>query len=165
MVNAQAYRSFRHALDTGRFEDFENIIIGGTRTQNGPLGSYAFSLEGTEDVQFGDAPSPANQISAVVVPPAPALASEEYGTELIELYWASLLRDVPFVNYASDATAALAAQELSSMPTYAGPRDSQGNVTPDLLFRDRTLARPLGLMSLSSCSRLPPWVRSRSARS
>lgn len=135
LVNPAAYKSFKHALNTGRFEDFENIIIGGTRKQNGPMGSYAFALEGSDDVQFGDAPSPANQINQIVVPPAPALASEEYGTELVELYWASLLRDVSFENYASDPTVAQAAAELSSMPTYAGPRDSSGNVTPELLFR------------------------------
>ena len=135
LVNFNAYQSFKKALNSGRFEDFENIIIGGTRTLNGPMGSYAFSLEGTDDVQFGDAPSPANQIGQIVVPPAPALASEAYGTELVELYWASLLRDVPFVNYASDPTANQAAAELTNMPTYAGPRDSLGNVTPDLLFR------------------------------
>ena len=34
-----------------------------------------------------------------VVPPAPALASEAYATELVELYWASLLRDVAFTDY------------------------------------------------------------------
>jgi hypothetical protein len=135
LVNAEAFLRFRRAINSGKFEDFENLIIGGTRTQNGPMGSYAFALEGTDDVQFGNAPSPANQINQIVVPPAPALASEAYGTELVELYWASLLRDVPFVNYNTDPTAALAAAELSSMPLYAGPRDGNGNVTPDLLFR------------------------------
>ena len=135
LVNLQAYQSFRHALDTGKFEDFENIIIGGTRTQNGPLGGLAFALEGSDDVQFGNAPSPYNQVNQIVVPPAPALASKAYGTELVELYWASLLRDVAFTDYASNPIAAQAAAELSSMPTYAGPRDGQGNVTPELLFR------------------------------
>ena len=51
------------------------------------------------------------------------------------MYWASLLRDVAFTDYASNPTAAQAAAELTTMPTYAGPRDSSGNVTPDLLFR------------------------------
>jgi hypothetical protein len=51
------------------------------------------------------------------------------------MYWASLLRDVAFTDYVSNATAAEAAQELTGMPTYAGPRDSHGNVTPALLFR------------------------------
>ena len=73
--------------------------------------------------------------SQVVVPPAPALASAAYGTELVELYWASLLRDVAFTDYASNPIAAQAAAELTSMPTYAGPRNGSGNVTPDLLFR------------------------------
>ena len=135
LVNLNAYASFKKALNSGRFEDWENIIIGGTRTQNGPMGSYAFALEGSDDVQFGDAPSPANQINQIVVPPAPALASEAYGTELVELYWASLLRDVSFSNYATDSLAHAAAAELSSMPTYAGPRNSRGKVTPRLLFR------------------------------
>jgi hypothetical protein len=144
LVNLNAYQSFETALKSGRFEDFENIIIGGTRTLNGPMGAYAFSLEGTDDVQFGNAPSPANQVTQVVVPPAPALASAAYGTELVELYWASLLRDVPFVNYASDPSAAQAAAELSSMPTYAGPRDSGGNVTPNLLFRGTYPGNTLG---------------------
>jgi hypothetical protein len=144
LVNLNAYQSFKKALNSGRFEDFENIIIGGTRTQNGAMGSYAFSLEGTDDVQFGNAPSPANQVNQVVVPPAPALASEAYGTELVELYWASLLRDVSFSNYATDPTAILAAAELSSMPTYVGPRNNHGKVTPNLLFRGPYPGETLG---------------------
>ena len=83
-------------------------------------------LEGSDAVQFGNAPSPANQENGIVVPPAPALASEAYGTELVELYWASLLRDVAFTDYASNEIAAQAADELSGMPTYAGPRDGHG---------------------------------------
>ncbi len=135
LVNPQAFQTFRRAIDTGTFEAFEQVITGGPRTQNGPLGGRAFPLEGSDDVQFGNAPSPANQIRQIVVPPAPAAASAAYGTELIEMYWASLLRDVAFTDYASNSTAAQAAAELSAQRTYAGPRDSAGNVTPDLLFR------------------------------
>lgn len=135
VVNPSAFQTFRHAIDTGTFAAFENVILGGTRTLNGPLGGNAFSLEGCEDVQFGNARSPANQIFQIVVPPAPALASAAYGTELVEMYWASLLRDVAFTNYASNPTAAAAAAELDTMPTYAGPRNGSGHVTPELLFR------------------------------
>jgi hypothetical protein len=109
--------------------------MGGTRTLNGPQGGLAFGLEGSDAVQFGNAPSPANQESGIVVAPAPAVASEAYGTELVETYWASLLRDVAFTDYAANEIASQAARELSGMPTYAGPRDSDGRVTPDLLFR------------------------------
>ena len=94
-----------------------------------------YDLEGNDSVQFGDAPSPANQESLVVVPPPPAVASVAFGTELVELYWASLLRDVAFTDYSTNAIAAQAAAELSSMPSYAGPIDSRGRVTPNLLFR------------------------------
>src|SRR5271169_599662 len=134
-VDLNAFATFKTALNSGRPSDFEKIILGGTRTLNGPQGALAFGMEGTDAVQFGNAPSPANQESVVVVPPAPAVASAAYGTELVELYWASLLRDVAFTDYSKNPTAALAANELSGMASYAGPRDNGGNVTPDLLFR------------------------------
>lgn len=135
LVNPSAFQTFRHAINTGTFAAFENVILGGTRTLNGPLGGNAFSMEGCENVQFGNARSPASQIRQIVVPPAPALASAAYGTELVELYWASLLRDVAFTDYVSHPIAAQAAAELDTMPTYAGPRNASGHVTPELLFR------------------------------
>jgi hypothetical protein len=135
LVNLNAFQTFKRALNSGDPADFENIVMGGQRTLNGPQGGLAFTLEGSDAVQFGNASCPDNQENAVIVPPAPALASAAYGTELVELYWASLLRDVAFTDYVSNAIAADAAEELSGMPSYAGPRDDQGNVTPALLFR------------------------------
>jgi hypothetical protein len=44
LVNLAAFQTFRHAIDTGKFEDFENVITGGPRTQNGPLGGRDFGL-------------------------------------------------------------------------------------------------------------------------
>ena len=154
LVNLSAFKASGRAINNGTFEAFENIIIGGPRTQNGPLGGRAFALEGSDDVQFGNAPSPANQINQIVVPPAPAARrAQAYGTELVELYWASLLRDVAFTDYASNSTAAQAAAELSSMPTYAGPRDSSGQCHAGSAF-PRVLsgrhARTLRLSVLSS---------------
>jgi hypothetical protein len=69
------------------------------------------------------------------VPPFDQVTSAAYGTQLIEQYWGALLRDVAFTDYATNATAAAAAAELGAQSTYRGPRDSGGNVTPDLLFR------------------------------
>ena len=135
LVNLNAFQIFKTALNSGNPADFERIILGGTRTLNGPQGGLALALEGSDAVQLGNAPCPQNQENVVVVPPAPAVASAAYGTELVEMYWASLLRDVAFADYHSNATAIQAAQELSGMPSYAGPRDSHGRVTPDLLFR------------------------------
>lgn len=135
VVNPAAFQSFKTALNTGNPADFDKIIMGGTRTLNGPQGAFAFGLMGTDGGQFGNAPSPANQEHVVIVPPPPAVASAAYGTELVELYWGSLLRDVAFTDYTTNPLAALAAQELSTMPSYAGPWEPNGNVTPNQLFR------------------------------
>jgi hypothetical protein len=122
LVDIAAYQAFKTALSSGDPADFEAIPVGGMRTLNGPQGGLAFDLEGRDSSQFA-------------VPPAPALASEEYATELVEMYWASLLRDVAFTDYPGNPVAIQAANELSSMPKYKGPRDATNKVTPELLFR------------------------------
>lgn len=130
-----AYATFQTALNSQSFSDFEAVTVGGSRTLNGPMGSYSYTLAGADYTQFGDALSPENQENALpIVPPAPALSSVEYATELVELYWCSLLRDVAFTEYHSHSLAKEAAHELSSMPQYAGPKHN-GHVTPALLFR------------------------------
>ncbi len=134
-VNLNAYQSMKTAFATGNSADFEKIIMGGARTLNGPQGALAFDMEGCDSVQFGNAPAPDFQESLVIVPPPPAVASAAYGTELVEMYWCSLLRDVAFTKYAGNPIAIQAAAELSAMPDYAGPRNGSGRVTPNLLFR------------------------------
>ena len=124
-VNLTAYQTFKTALNSGEFSDFQNIIMGGTRTLNGPQGGLAFCLDALDGVQFGQPQ----------VPPAPPTASDQNATELLEHYWASLLRDVAFTDYRSNSIVAQAAAELGSQPTYLGPRNSSGQVTPNLLFR------------------------------
>ena len=54
---------------TGTMADWEAIIIGGTRTQNGPQGGYAFDLECLDSVQFGNAPSAGDPTGLPLVPP------------------------------------------------------------------------------------------------
>jgi hypothetical protein len=124
-VNITAYNSLKTAIASGKFSDYEDIIVGGTRTLNGPQGALAFDLEALDNVQFGQPQ----------VPPAPLIAGDVSATELLEHYWASLLRDVAFTQYPSNSTAQQAAAELSSLPSYLGPRNGAGNVTPFLLFR------------------------------
>ena len=135
VVDPAAFQSFMTAVESGQFQDFEKVAMGGTITLNNPQGGMAFNLEGTDSRQFGNASCPQNQESAILVPPAPAVASHAYGTELIELYWGSLLRDVAFTDYPTNSLAAMAAAELNAQPDYAGPRDQNGHVTPANLFR------------------------------
>ena len=144
VVNSGAWASFKKALKSGKNSDFEAIIIGGTRTLNGPQGAYAFDMEGLDSVQFGNAPSPGDPTGLPVVPPFDQISSAAYGAQLVEMYWASLLRDVAFTDYTTNATAVAAAAELTTMPDYRGPRDSNGNVTPDLLFRGNFPGETIG---------------------
>ena len=130
-VDLAAYQSFKTALNSGNPADFEAIVLGGPRKQNGPQGGLAFELACPDNSQYTAAP-------------APILASEEYATELVELYWASLLRDVAFSDFASNVTAIAAAKELSTLPTYQGPRDASGKITPDLLFRGAYAGETVG---------------------
>jgi hypothetical protein len=129
IVNPQSFNAFRKALGTpGHMgdADFEvKGLLGLGRPLNGPQGAFANTLVGADSQNYG----------APLVPAAPALASPEYATELVELYWASLLRDVAFADYPTNATAIAAAKELSGLASYAGPRDASGKVTPELLFR------------------------------
>ena len=133
-VRPDAYESFKKALNSGKFADFEAIKLGGTRTLNGPQGGLTFDLVGLDPIQFGQPE----------VPPAPPVASDQSATELLEHYWASLLRDVAFTDYAGNALAAEAASELGAQSTYLGPRDAGGHVTPDLLSRGSFPGEQLG---------------------
>ena len=133
-VDLAAYGTFKTALASGKFSDFEKIIMGGTRTLNGPQSGLAFDLDALDNAQFGQPQ----------VPPAPLIAGDQTATELLEHYWASLLRDVAFTDYDSSALAALAAAELSGLPTYLGPRNNSGQVTTDLLFRGAFPGETLG---------------------
>jgi hypothetical protein len=144
VVNPAAWSSFMKALQSGRNGDFEAIILGGTRTLNGPQGSYAFDLETADSSQFGDAPDVGVPGGPHLVPPFDQVTSEAYGTQLVEMYWASLLRDVAFTDYAANSTAVSAATEIGSMPAYRGPRDTHGNVTPELLFRGAFQGETIG---------------------
>jgi len=144
VVNLAAYQSFKKALKSGLNSDFEAMIIGGTRTQNGPQGAFAFDMEGCDSVQYGNAASSDDPTGPAIVPPFAQISSADYGTQLTELYWGSLLRDVAFTDYATNSTAIAAAAELSGMSSYRGPRDAQGKVTPDLLFRGGFAGETIG---------------------
>src|SRR5215472_1633861 len=132
--NAASFQSFRRALTTGRFADFEDIIQGtpgggSNSLQNGPQGAFAFDLEGTDS-------------HAIVIPPAPSVASAQTAAEQVEHYWGALLRDVPFTEYASNPLAAKAVEDLNKM-SFLRSRDNQQfpfPVTPQNLFRGQSRA-------------------------
>ena len=123
-VDPAAWALATAAFTTREPADFEKIPLGGTRKLLNPIGTLAVNLDGLSPAQFA-------------LPPAPALASAARASEAIEIYWVSLLRDVPFHEF-SDATTnkdvIAAAEELSKAPDFHGPRLG-GKVTPQTLFR------------------------------
>ncbi len=71
------------------------------------------------------------------VKPAPAIASAEHAGEYVELSWQALTRDVPFSQYDSHPDIQAAADNLSTMSDFRGPKEL-GQVTPATLFRGFT---------------------------
>lgn len=120
-VDPAAYRVLLSALDVGDPERFEQVPLGGYAKLENPQAALAVSLVGPDPVQ-------------VASPPPPRFSSAEMAGEMVELYWQSLLRDVPFSAYSDDPGTARACAELSRLSGFEGPREG-GKVTPATLFR------------------------------
>ncbi len=124
-VDLAAWALLKQAVTTREVADFEKVQLGGTRKLVNPLSTLAVNLTGLSSVQFA-------------VPSAPALASAERAADAVEVYWQSLLRDVPLYEFRKDTNHPLvraAAADINRLSGYTGPRDASGVVTPDLLFR------------------------------
>jgi len=130
-VDPAAYEAMIDAISTGRFADFEALFTNGhfgasdktmQRRLVNPGSGYAFDLEGTDSHQLKLAP-------------APAFASAQEAGEMAELYWMALLRDVNFADYDSSELAQDAAEDLSKLSDFRGPKEG-GIVTTKTLFRD-----------------------------
>jgi hypothetical protein len=123
-VDLNSYNALLAALSSGRREDFEAIPLGlGARLTN-PQSGLAFDLEGPDS-------------HALFQPPAPALASAEAASELAELYWMALARDVHFSEYDTNPVIATAAADLSRFSDFRAPK-AAGRVTPSTIFRGNT---------------------------
>jgi hypothetical protein len=123
-VDPAAWRAAVAAYESGDPAEFEKIPLGGTRKQQGRIGALAVNLIGLDATQLA-------------TPPAPALASAARAAEAVELYWQSLLRDVPFAAYPGDTShpdLLAAVDELNRLVEFNGPK-ADGRVTPQTLFR------------------------------
>ncbi len=127
--NAASWLSLTHALATGKFSDFEHIIVGtpggGPNSKhNGPQGALAFDLEGLDS-------------HATVVPPAPSVTSAETAAEEVEHYWAALLRDVPFSQYPTNSLVAAAVEDMNKLSFLHSSQNVEfpTPVKPENLFR------------------------------
>lgn len=120
-VDGGAYRALLRALRTGRHEDFESVPMGASAKLVNPQAAHAFVLEGSDP-----------QLPHIKTPPT--LSSAEEAAEMVELYRQALARDVPFNEYDDNALTHAAADELSRLTSFQGPR-AGGGVTTATLFR------------------------------
>jgi membrane-associated phospholipid phosphatase len=131
-VVLSAYNALLRALNTANPNDFEQIPLGGDRKLTNPQSGLAFDLEGKDCFSF-------------VQPPPPAFASREIAAEIAENYWMAILRDVPYSDYETNAAANAAAADLTQFGAdYKGAKDSNGQVTPRVLFRGLTAGDKAG---------------------
>ena len=123
-VDPTAYNAFLAALATADPDDFERLPMGLGRKLTNPLAGMAFDLEGPDSHHLAQAP-------------APRIASAEAASELGEVSWMALCRDVHFSDYESSPLVVSAAADLSRFPDFRGPR-SGFFVTPGTIFRGST---------------------------
>lgn len=143
LLNPNAFRTFRAAIDAGYIDPFTTRVIFSTQKERkweAPTAGVAYELQG---------PDP----QAVTMPPAPALGSDELAYEMAEVYELALLRDVPLTELQAGTThpAVLdAVQRLNALPyeiTGAGGRPRKhvaGAVTPQTVFRGSSPGVELG---------------------
>jgi hypothetical protein len=89
-VDPHAYRALLAAIDTRDPDDFDNISRGANdacaRKFNNPQSGLAFDLEGQDS-------------HSLLIPPAPRIDRFEAASEMAELYWMALCRDINFIDF------------------------------------------------------------------
>lgn len=130
-VQQPAYRALLRAMYGGDPQLFEQIPVGRPSGLNltNPQSGLAFELEGPD-------------AQVLTQPPAPRIDQPEVSSEMAELYWMALLRDVSFIDYGTgantDAGANTTANAVASLNNdfsdFRGPKQG-GVVTPGTLFR------------------------------
>jgi hypothetical protein len=147
-VDDNSYQSLLDALISGNPADFEQIMLDTSFSQMGergnkkltnPLSGLAFDLEGPDAhaialLKQGSTPDLTDPNNYEPFPLPPKLDSEEIAGEMVELYWMALLRDVDFRDYSNNNLVEKAADELSNLTVFKGPKEN-GRVTPQTLFR------------------------------
>lgn len=108
-VDPQAFRKLRRAMRSGAKSDFDAIPLDPTATRKlaDPQGAFRFEIAGLDN-------------HATRIAPSHKFRSAELAAEQAEVYWQALSRDVPFINYGSDAMVADAVSDLNAMSATPG---------------------------------------------
>ncbi|MFN3630324.1 MAG: hypothetical protein ACK4XK_09795 [Casimicrobiaceae bacterium] len=118
-VPAEALEAIEAATVSMRPEDWERLPTRGVIRLANPWAGYLW-----------DSPLHTDPLAAQVepLPPPPAFDSQELAEEMLECYWAALIRDVPFADYDRSALVAAAVSELRKTRRFA-------QVSPERLLR------------------------------
>jgi len=123
-VDQEIYRVYLRAIENGDRALFDTIPTPGNIT-----------LRNIENIWSMDYLGP--DAHSLALAPAPTFASAENAAEFVELYWQAVTRDVPFSQYDSNPDILAAANDLSKMTDFRGPKDND-QVTPQTVFRGVT---------------------------
>src|SRR5262252_3220472 len=131
-VDVEAFATFVSVLSSGDPDGFETIPRHPNAAVhlNDPQASYAFDLVGLD-------------AAATSLDPPPAFASAQMATDMAEVYWRSLTRDVPFRDYETDPLVAAAVTDLNAFtePLTSGAGEKP---TPTTAFRGETRGNLIG---------------------
>ncbi len=134
VADAQAFKSFRNAIDEGFVDAFTTSVSASPskrRQWEAPTAGTAYELQG---------PDP----QSVTMPPAPALGSLELAYEMAEVYELALLRDTPLTDFVDGSANAALNDSVSRLNNIgysllgdAGRRrkHAQGALTAQTAFR------------------------------
>jgi hypothetical protein len=131
-VDVDAYKAFISIVSSGDANGFENI----PRDQraevqlNNPQATYAFNLVGRDS-------------AATSLDPAPAFYSATMASDMAEVYWLSLTRDVPFREYDRNPLVAAAVSDLNAFVEPLKSGDG-GKLTSAAVFRGETSGDLIG---------------------
>jgi hypothetical protein len=138
------FRLLLRALDTGNYDLLEQAMLGCMggmqRPLENPQAAIAFDLEGIDSHQAGIL----DDCQVLPFPEPPSFRSKEEIAEMAELYWMTLLRDIPFSVYETLPLAGGAAPspEQQLILDAAADLDQfdeyKGRVEPRNLFRGHT---------------------------
>jgi hypothetical protein len=125
-VDAEAFATFVSILSRGDPDGFETIPRhpNAAVDLNDPQATYAFDLVGLD-------------AATTSLEPPPAFASAQMATDMAEVYWRSLTRDVAFRDYETDPLVAAAVIDLNAFtePLTSGAGEKP---TPATVFRGET---------------------------
>lgn len=123
-VDFDSYHMYLRALNSGNSDDFNDIPMGGVAKLANPQATYVFDLFGKD-------------CHNMTIEAPPSFSSAWNASEMAELYWQALTRDIPFSEYETQPLIELGTNELSSLSDFRGPK-VDGVVTTGTLFRGDT---------------------------